>query len=82
MFPTDSLNQAESGGGGNRTRVVFPTGARGQAGWTCGCGSGTTALVARKHGRRSIGIELNETYARMAARRCSQLSLLTQDGAA
>jgi DNA modification methylase len=39
-------------------------------------GSGTTALVARKHGRRSIGIELSPEYAALAARRLSQLSLL------
>jgi DNA modification methylase len=38
-------------------------------------GSGTTALVARQHGRRSIGIELNPVYARLAARRLQQLSL-------
>ncbi len=39
-------------------------------------GSGTTGLVARKHGRRTIGIELNPDYAHMAARRLQQLSLL------
>ncbi len=39
-------------------------------------GSGTTALVARKHGRRAIGIDLSEEYLRVAARRTAQLSLL------
>jgi DNA modification methylase len=38
-------------------------------------GSGTTALVARKLGRKSVGIELNEEYARLAAKRLSQQSL-------
>jgi DNA modification methylase len=38
-------------------------------------GSGTTAHVARKHGRRSIGIELNPDYAELAARRMQQQSL-------
>jgi DNA modification methylase len=38
-------------------------------------GSGTTALVARKLGRRSIGIELNPDYAALCARRLQQLSL-------
>jgi DNA modification methylase len=41
-------------------------------------GAGTTALVARKHGRKSIGIELNPEYAALAARRLSQLSLLAE----
>jgi DNA modification methylase len=39
-------------------------------------GSGTTALVARRQGRSSIGVELNAEYAAMAAERCRQLSLL------
>ncbi len=38
-------------------------------------GSGTTAQVARRLGRRSIGIELNREYAQLAARRLQQQSL-------
>ena len=62
-------------------------------GWSdCGCGagftpgvcldpfmgSGTTALVARRLGRRAVGVELNAEYAAMAARRLQQLSLLAE----
>lgn len=39
-------------------------------------GSGTTALVARRLGRNAVGIELNEDYLRIAAKRTDQLSLL------
>ncbi len=39
-------------------------------------GSGTTALVARRLGRKSVGIELNAEYCALAARRLQQLSLL------
>ena len=45
-------------------------------------GSGTTALVARKHGRRCIGIDLNESYLEIAARRTQQLSLLAVEESA
>lgn len=41
-------------------------------------GSGTTALVARNLGRRSVGIELNADYCDLAARRLGQQSLLTE----
>ena len=38
-------------------------------------GSGTTAVVARKLGRRAIGVDLSEDYLRMAAKRLAQQSL-------
>lgn len=44
-------------------------------------GSGTTALVARRLARKSVGIELNPDYAALAAKRLSQLSLLAEPAA-
>jgi len=41
-------------------------------------GSGTVALVARRLGRRSVGVELSESYAELCARRLQQLSLLAE----
>ena len=41
-------------------------------------GSGTTAFVARKLGRKAVLIELNEDYCELAAGRLAQQSLLTE----
>jgi DNA modification methylase len=41
-------------------------------------GSGTTALVARRLGRRCVGIELSADYCQMIARRTQQLSVLAE----
>jgi len=39
-------------------------------------GSGTTALVAKRLGRRAIGIDLNPEYLALAVKRCRQLALV------
>jgi len=44
-------------------------------------GAGTTALAARKLGRRSIGIEISEASCTVAADRLAQLSLLAESAA-
>ncbi len=41
-------------------------------------GSGTTALVAREHGRKCIGIELNPEYCKLALNRLRQTHLVLE----
>ena len=82
--PQSSESLHRNGGG------VFSTAKT--VGWEPGCehgltpvgcvvldpfaGSGTTGLVARELGRRSVLIELSEEYAKLIAERVQQLSLL------
>jgi site-specific DNA-methyltransferase (adenine-specific) len=44
-------------------------------------GSGTTCLAARRLQRRTVGIELHQPYADLAARRLQQQSLLAEGAA-
>jgi SAM-dependent methyltransferase len=79
--------QSGNGGGGRAAHPDVTTGWR--AGCACEdagdplpavvldpfCGSGTVSLVARKHGRHSIGIDLSAAYLELARERLGQLAL-------
>lgn len=85
--PTRYLGKhEETNGGGQRYLDVVTTDWK--ASCVCGAdvvpcvvldpfmGSGTTGLVARKHGRRAVGIEKSPEYAALAAERLSQQVLV------
>jgi DNA modification methylase len=68
-YEVETLGFTDCGHGNYRTGVVLDP----------FMGSGTTALVARRLGRRSVGVELNEAYAALCARRLQQLSLFAEE---
>lgn len=83
--PQTSVGLHRNGGGvyGTATAVGWEPSCTCQAGPPIACtvldpfvGSGTTCLVAKAMGRRSIGIDLSAKYLAIAADRCRQTSLL------
>lgn len=60
---------------GHLRSFVVPGGRSRRISASAVLGSGTTALVARRLGRRSIGIELNPAYCALAGERLQQQSL-------
>lgn len=88
----DKYEKAGLNGGGQRYLDVVTTGWKRSCAHTDApsrpsrvldpfMGSGTTAVVARRHGRHSVGIELNAVYCELAAQRLAQQSLLVEASA-
>jgi DNA modification methylase len=44
------------------------------------CGSGTTLAVAKRLGRKAIGIDINENYCKLAVKRLQEIPLSMELG--
>ena len=69
---------ASSGSSGGTTASMASTSGSGTGGSTSGGGTGTTGAVAKRLGRRYVGFERDEEYAKAAEARIAAIELLPE----